>query len=71
MTEKPRLYLTLGISGAPEHIEGMKSAETIVAVNTDPKAPVFEYAHYGVVADILTFMPRLAEQLRKRHPVTS
>ncbi len=71
MTVKPRLYLALGISGAPEHIEGMKSSETIVAVNTDPKAPVFEYAHYGVVADILTFMPRLAEQLRKRKPVVA
>lgn len=70
MTVKPRLYLALGISGAPEHIEGMKGAETIVAVNTDAKAPVFEYAHYGVVADILTFIPRLAEQLRKKHPVT-
>lgn len=49
---KPKLYLMLGISGAPEHLEGMKSAELIIAVNTDKKAPIFNVAHYGATADL-------------------
>ena len=53
MTVKPRLYLALGISGAPEHWEGMQGSQCIVAVNTDPKAPIFDGAHYGIVGDAL------------------
>ena len=49
---KPKMYLMLGISGAPEHLEGMKSAELIIAVNTDKKAPIFNVAHYGATADL-------------------
>jgi len=49
---KPKLYLMLGISGAPEHLEGMKSADLIIAVNTDKKAPIFNVAHYGATADL-------------------
>ena len=49
---KPKLYLALGISGSPEHLEGMKSAELIIAINTDKKAPIFNYAHYGATADL-------------------
>ena len=60
---KPKLYLTLGISGAPEHIEGMKDADLIIAVNTDPNAPIFDYAHYGVVQDIFDFIPALNDKL--------
>ncbi len=60
---KPKLYLTLGISGAPEHIEGMKDADLIIAVNTDPNAPIFDYAHYGVVQDIFDFIPALSDKL--------
>ena len=60
---KPKLYLTLGISGAPEHIEGMKDADLIVAVNTDPNAPIFDYAHYGIVQDIFDFIPALNDKL--------
>ncbi len=48
----PKLYLSLGVSGAPEHVEGMQGAELIVAVNTDPGAAIFHVAHYGVVADL-------------------
>ncbi len=60
---KPRLYLALGISGAPEHLEGMRDAELIVAVNTDPRAPIFSVAHYGAVADILDVVPALTKRL--------
>lgn len=51
-TVKPKLYLGLGVSGAPEHVEGMLGAELIVAVNTDPGAAIFNVAHYGAVADL-------------------
>lgn len=60
---KPKLYLAFGISGAPEHIEGMKDAGLIVAVNSDPKAPIFDYAHYGVVGDVLDIIPALTSKL--------
>ena len=60
---KPRLYLALGISGAPEHLEGMRDAELIIAVNTDPHAPIFGVANYGAVADILEVMPALTQRL--------
>lgn len=63
-TVKPKLYLAMGISGAPEHIEGMATSDIIIAVNTDEKAPIFNVAHYGIVADILDFMPELTEKLQ-------
>ena len=63
MTVKPRLYLALGISGAPEHVEGMKDAELIIGVNTDPTAPIFNIAHYGVVGDVMDIVPALTEKL--------
>ncbi len=60
---KPKLYLALGISGAPEHIEGMKDAELIIAINSDPNAPIFDYAHYGVVGDLFDVIPALSSKL--------
>ncbi len=63
---KPKLYLALGISGAPEHVEGMKNAALIVAVNTDPTAPIFNVAHYGVVAEIVELVPSLTEEVARR-----
>ncbi|RME42503.1 MAG: electron transfer flavoprotein subunit alpha/FixB family protein [Chloroflexi bacterium] len=63
LTVKPKLYLALGISGAPEHVEGMKDAELIIAVNTDPNAPIFDVAHYGVVADLFDVADALLEAL--------
>jgi electron transfer flavoprotein alpha subunit len=49
---RPKVYLGLGVSGAPEHVEGMQGAETIIAVNTDPAAAIFNVAHYGAVTDL-------------------
>ena len=60
---KPKLYLALGISGAPEHLEGMKSAELIIAINTDKKAPIFNYAHYGATADLFEVAEAMLELL--------
>lgn len=65
-TVKPKLYLALGISGAPEHLQGMKDAELIVAVNSDERAPIFDVAHFGGTADILDLMPALTERLQGR-----
>ena len=63
LTVKPRIYLSLGVSGAPEHLEGMKGAETIIAVNTDPQAPIFSVAHYGWVGDLFDLLPELVDRL--------
>lgn len=60
---KPKLYLMLGISGAPEHLEGMKSAELIIAVNTDKNAPIFNVAHYGATADLFEVAEAMLELL--------
>lgn len=63
LSVKPKLYLALGISGAPEHVEGMASAELIIAVNTDPNAPIFKVAHYGATCDLFDVVEGLLEKL--------
>ncbi len=70
MTVKPKLYLTLGVSGAPEHLEGMHAAETIVAVNSDAAAPIFDAAHFGIEMDLFDFVPTLIETLKTRQEAT-
>ena len=64
LTVKPKVYLAFGISGAPEHLEGMRGAELIIAVNTDPKAPIFDVAHFGATCDMLDLMPALTEKVK-------
>jgi electron transfer flavoprotein alpha subunit len=66
LSVRPKLYLAAGISGAPEHVEGMKNSDLIVAINTDPHAPIFDIAHYGIVGDVLDVLPALAEWLTAR-----
>jgi electron transfer flavoprotein alpha subunit len=66
MTVKPKLYLALGISGAPEHLEGMKDAPLIIAVNTDPKAPIFDFAHYGANVDCLELIEPLTAAVQTK-----
>jgi electron transfer flavoprotein alpha subunit len=65
-TVSPKLYIALGISGAIQHQVGMRGAQVIVAVNTDPAAPIFECADLAVVGDVHAIVPRLTELLRQR-----
>jgi len=65
-TVRPKVYIALGISGAYQHQAGMKNADTIIAVNKDPMAPIFAIAHYGIVDDLLKVLPLLTEKFAKK-----
>src|SRR5213075_888560 len=64
-TVAPKLYLSLGISGAIQHIVGMKGARSIIAINKDSEAPIFEIADFGVVGNLFDIVPPLTEEVRK------
>ncbi len=64
-TVTPKMYFAIGVSGAIQHVVGMKNSDVIIAINNDPNAPIFDVAHYGIVGDALEILPKLIEQFKE------
>lgn len=64
VTVRPKLYFALGISGAVQHVVGMRESDVIVAINKDPRAPIFEFAHYGIADDLFQVVPAIIQEIK-------